>query len=342
MKASSLLKLASTVAVATLLAACSPNRLMGTQLNNFSMEHVVPKAMTLDDPVLICHGNESFIPLLLGFTEFDVDTDIMLSISYTGAAMCTESEAAEKELWYMLASKQGWYNVAMDARIAQQLLNRDAGNRQVKAYNYMAHYFKKHYNYDIGEGKCPTIYKDLEQQVLLTGATSALQALQNDIASGRLVDVDMSLPSKVTHAMSCLDNEKWWGEPKAMQAAMRTILPKDSDDEVAAWKELQEATDIGLQGGVRLSHAIYASMAATKGRDDLLRDALKRFEAIPPASLNPKYKLLNQMAEVQVRKIADRYWMQNQGHRAPTTNFSQFWDENKPANVDTSLLDGLK
>ena len=44
----------------------------------------------------------------------------------------------------------------------------------------------------------------------------------------------------------------------------------------------------------------------------------------------------------QVRKIADRYWMQNQGHRAPTTNFSKFWDENKPANIDTSLLDGLK
>jgi hypothetical protein len=48
------------------------------------------------------------------------------------------------------------------------------------------------------------------------------------------------------------------------------------------------------------------------------------------------------MAALQVRHIADLYWMKYEGHRAPTENFSKFWDEQeKPSQAVNDILDGL-
>jgi len=344
MKTAGLLKITALVSLALTSGGCSINRAIGNQVNTFSLEHVLPAAMQLDDITMICHSNESFVPLLSGFGDFQVDTDLLMSVSYAGAAMCTQNEAQEKELWSAQAEKQGWISIAKDARIAQQLLNRDAGVRQLKSYKHMANYFRTNYNYEMGEGKCPQFHKDIEQQVMLVGATSALQALQNDIASGRLIDVDMGIPAKIGRAMQCLDNDKWWGVPKAVSAALVTVLPENAAAEAKAWEDLQAATDVGLQSGVRLTHAVYASMAYGKDKQDLLRDALKRFEAIPADALNPKFRLLDQMAAMQIRHIADRYWMNHEGHRAPTLEFSRFWDERKQnvnVNQYNDILDNM-
>lgn len=330
------------LSMAFLSAACSPNRMIGNQVNHYSVENVLPVVMKTDDIPMVCHANETNTPLLMSFGQFGVDVNMLLALGYSGAAACTAMEAHEKELWSAQAEKQGLIYMAQDARIAQQLLNRDTGKRQLRAYQYAAEYFKRNYRYDIGEDNCPKLKDDNEQLLLLVAATSALQALKNDIASGRLINFDMALPAKVGRAMSCLDNEKWWGEPKAIQAGLTVILPKNANEEAEGWKTLQDATDIGLQTGVRLSHATYASVANMKGKEDYLRDALKRFESIPVATLNKQYALLNEMAALQVRHIADLYWMKYEGHRAPTENFSKFWDEQeKPSQAVNDILDGL-
>lgn len=332
----------AVISAAVLSAACSPNHFIGNRVVQHATENVLPQVMTLDDIALVCHTNESFAPMLMSFGKFGVDANMLLAFSYSGSAICTENEAMEKELWSEQAGQQSWVDIAQDARIAQQLLNRDAGKRQMLAYEHAAKYLQNNYQYDIGEGRCPALKTDPEQLLLLIAATSALQALQNDVASGRLVDVDMALPPKVARAMNCLDNEKWWGEPKALQAGFRVILPKDAADEAQGWQDLQAATDLGLQSGVRLSHATYAVIAYTKSREDYLRDALKRFEGIPSQALSKQYRLFDQVAALQVRHIADRFWMQYAHHRAPTENFSKFWDEKtEPSKEMSGLLDGL-
>ncbi|HNI62184.1 MAG TPA: hypothetical protein PLF28_01830 [Agitococcus sp.] len=330
------------LSISLFTAACSPHRLIGNQINHFSQENVLPVVMASDDITMVCHANETNTPLLMSFNKFGVDSSLLLALGYSGSATCIDIEAHEKQIWSALAEKQGLVNMAQDARIAQQLLNRDAGKRQILAYQNMASYFKQNYQYEIGEGQCPTIKEDREQLLLIVGATAALQALKNDVASGRLINFDMSIPAKVGRAMSCVDNEKWWGEPQAIQAGLKVILPKDAAEEQQAWQKLQDATDIGLQTGVRLAHATYAAIASIKGRDDYLRDALKRFEALPEATLNTQYKLLNQIAALQVRQVANMYWVKNEGRRAPTENFSQFWDEKaKPSATVNQLLDEL-
>ncbi len=342
MNCSRLLFRATVLSMAILTTACSPNRMIGNQLRSYTIEHALPVILKSDDITVICHANEGMGPLVMSFTQFGVETDMMLAFGLAGASICTENDAIEKELWSALAEKQGWTNAAQDARIAQQLLNRDAGLRQVRAFNYTTSFFKKQYNYDFGEGQCPKIKQDVEELLLLVGATSALQALQNDVASGRLINVDMSIPPKIVHAMACLDNKKWWGFPKSVQAALTVVLPESPEAEAQGWKDLQTATEDGEKSGMRLSHATYAVVASIKGRDDQLRDALKRFEAVPKEKINPQYLLLDQLADLVMRHFADRYWMRSEGHRAPTENYSKFWDETeKPSAELNNMLDNM-
>lgn len=315
------------IGISLVSTGCSIHHIVGNQVKKFSTENVIPAVMATDDIPTVCHANETNIPLLMSFSKFDVDTNMLLAMGYSGAASCIDIEAHEKELWSAIAAKQGLVNMAQDARIAQQLLNKDAGKRQLRAYQHMAAHFKNKYNYEIGDDKCPKIDDNKEELLLLVGGTAALQALKSDVASGRLVNFDMGIPAKVGRAMNCLDNEKWWGEPSAIQSGLKIILPENALAEQQAWQKLQDSTDIGLQTGVRLSHATYAAIASIKGREDYLRDALKRFEAIPEAALNNEYALLNKIAEIQVRQVANLYWVKNVGYRAPTQEFSKFWDE---------------
>ena len=333
----------SLALVATLvLGACSKDRLVGNGLRTYTIDHALPMILQVDDVPMICHANDGFTPIIKAFTRFKVETDMMLAFGYAGSSICTENQAVEKELWSSLAEKQGWPDVAIDARIAQQLLNRDAGRKQLNAYNHTVSYFKKQHNYEFGEGKCPKLTQEVEELLLFVGATSALQGLNNDVSSGRLVNVDMGIPPKVVKAMDCLDNNKWWGFPQSIRAALTTILPESPAIEAEAWKALQQNSALGVQQGMRVGYATYAVIAAIKGRDDYLRLALKGFEAVTPDKINKDYLLLDTIAEQQVRHLANRFWMRLEGRRAPTEGYSQFLDEKRQPDASLEgLLDGV-
>jgi hypothetical protein len=38
--------------------------------------------------------------------------------------------------------------------------------------------------------------------------------------------------------MACLDNTKWWGFPKSVQAALKVVLPESPEAEAQGWKDL--------------------------------------------------------------------------------------------------------
>jgi len=314
--------------------------MVGNGLRTYTIDHALPIILKTDDVPMICHANDGFTPIIRAFTQFNVETDMMLAFAYAGSSICNESDAVEKELWSSLTEKQGWFNVAIDARTAQQLLNKQAGEKQLKAYQHTINYFKKQHGYDLGEGQCPKKLNEVEDLLLFVGATSALQALHNDVASGRLISIDMGIPPKVVRAMSCLNNEKWWGFPQSLQAALMVILPETPEMEAKGWQTLQDSAQLGLSRGMRIGYATYAIVADIKGREDYLRDALKRFESVNSEKIDSNYLLLDSIAEQQIRHIADRFWMRIEGHRAPTEGYSNFADEqkNNNSNLD-SLLD---
>jgi len=332
--------LACSLAIASslMLSACSKDQLIGNGLRTYTIDHALPIILKTDDILMICHANDGFAPIVKAFTRFNVETDLMLAFGYAGSAICTENQAVEKELWSSLSEKQGWTDVAIDARIAQQLLNRDAGTKQLNAYNHTVSYFKKRYNYDFGEGKCPKLKDEVEELLLFVGATTAQQALQNDVSSGRLVGIDMGIPPKVVRAMDCLDNQKWWGFPQSLRAALTIILPESPEVEAEGWKTLKTNAEVGVAQGMRLGYATYAVVANIKGREEYLRDALKGFEAVSSSKINQQYLLLDTIAEQQIRHLANRFWMQMEGKRAPTEGYSQFLDEKR---LPDKNLDGM-
>lgn len=320
------------------LSACSKDQILGNHIRQFTLDHALPVILKTDDVPMICNANDGLAPLVMAYGRFNVEIDLMMGFGFAGSSICTENKAVEKELWSALAERQGWTDVAIDARISQQLLNKEAALKQLKAYQHSVNYFKNEYGYELGEGKCPKFKYEVDELLLFVGAVSALQALQNDVASGRLVNVDMGIPPKIVHAMDCLDNTKWWGFPQSLQAALTVVLPESEEKQAEGWRKLQESVDIGLKDGMRLGHATYAVVASIKGREDYLRDALKRFEAVPSDKINPDYKLLDAIAEKQIRHLANRLWMQKEGRRAPTEGYSDFLDEKRQPDPK---LDGL-
>ena len=84
----------SILSMALLSAACSPNRLIGNQVNHFSLQNVFPVVMKTDDIPMVCHANETNTPLLMSFAPFGVDVNMLLAFGYSGASACTASDFA--------------------------------------------------------------------------------------------------------------------------------------------------------------------------------------------------------------------------------------------------------
>ena len=104
---------------------------------------------------------------------------------------------------------------ATDARITQQLAH--AAAALYTAYQRMRLMF------GVEGTECPDLSSDEDQLLWLLGHIAAFKRC-NTMAQVRTVEVPQDIPVKV-RAMSCLDDKKWWGMPKAAQAAVWIIVP---------------------------------------------------------------------------------------------------------------------
>jgi hypothetical protein len=88
---------------------------------------------------------------------------------------------------------------------------------------------------------------------------------------------------------------------------------------------------------------LYAVAAQASGDDAKLRDAFRSYAAATgedkPA--NPQFRLIDKMAGLMVRGIADRYWTENTGIRATDEGLSTFWDDKQESSSELDeLFDG--
>ena len=76
-------------------------------------------------------------------------------------------------------------------------------------------------------GECPDFGSGSAEFYWLMGLLNGLQATLNDLASEGSANVPLDIASKIGRGAACLDNEKWWGEPKATQAAIWVTIPNN-------------------------------------------------------------------------------------------------------------------
>lgn len=307
----------------------------GDILISYGRSEMLPYVMTYDDTQMACALGESMTPLLMSFEAVGSDPDKLAVLQYVSAASCAETDALDHELRYLRAVKQGNVAEAQDARIAQKRAAALAAKRQYEAYRRAIKEFG-----EIKENECPDLDSDFDELVWLVGMVAGVQSLLYDGISGGQVGVPRDLAAKVERGARCLENEKWWGVPRGIRGAIWNILPPLAPANAKPWQELEKASQIGFQQGVRLGSAMYAMSAYSKGDNDRLRKSLRAF-AEHDDNINPQYRLLDAMAVHIMTGISDRLWTENTGKRTPIGGLGTFWDDasgNQPkVNIDDLL-----
>lgn len=295
----------------------------------FSENHIVPPILAMDDADMVCASGNALTPVIMSTKDMGADPTRMAVLMYSSAGLCAENHALESELRYMRAAKANNVSEAQDARIEQKRWAALAARRQYAGYTLFAERWESKYRFKLGDS-CPTMKKDLDKTVYLLGMLSGLQAVTNDINSGGQVNVPKDIAAIVERGMACLDNQQFWGTPNATRAVIWTLLPGAGDGKADPYQTLKASMAIGEKAGVRLPHALYAVAATASGDQAKIRDALRSYGASigDDKPVNPDYRLINAMAGIMVRSIADRYWTEHTGVRmADDAGYTTFWDD---------------
>ncbi len=327
------LALTALIGSAALLSTgCSQIYKQGANLAlRFSENHFVPPIIAMDDTQMACESGTALTPLIMGTSNLGADPTKMAVLLYASAGLCAEKQSLDEELRYMRSAREGKVESAQDARLAQKRWADIAGRRQYAAYQMFANKWEHDYKIKLGD-QCPSMKTDFDQTIYLLGLVTGLQAVTSDINAGGTINVPKDIAAVVERSMKCLNNEKFWGTPLAVRAAIWTLLPGASDGKPDPFQTLKDSTRLGEKSGVRLPHAIYAMAAQATGKDELIRDALRTYGKSIENNMpvNAKYRLFDAMGGEMVRGISDRYWTDKTGTRTPENGLVQFWDE-KPA-----------
>lgn len=306
----------------------------GRVLIDYAEDQGVPYMLSTDDVALKCSMVESFTPFLLSFSQVTAPPDQLSIMFYLMAGNCAEFKAWEQELRYLRAIHSKNSIEAQDARIAQQRLLGLAAHRQLTGYRYLAKAFLE------PGAECPEFASDNEELYWLIGLINGIQAIINDIASAGIAEVPLDIAAKVGRGAVCLNNEKWWGTPAAIQAAIWITIPGNRPVDKYPEQILKHALEMGLQQGIRIPQVLAAQVYLNLGKIEQVKKVIRQHETMRPTSASQRYKSLNQVSTLQIQAISDRLWTHATGKRTPLGRLGFFWDDPEKA-VDIIDIDEL-
>jgi hypothetical protein len=322
----------------TTATGCSLHAQTGKLMSSYSVQHVVPYIFENGDVDVACKTGVGMGAFLLSFGRVTAPPNRAGIVTLLAAGMCAEADAREAELEQLRALKSGRPADAQDARIREHKAHVLAADRYQKAYGRFRAAF--------GEpgGECRRIAPE-DELLYLLGLTSGILAVFHDRAAGGALGVPLDIPRKIAAGAACLDDGRFWGVPHALQAAVWASVPGTAPKGTDPFAVLQASARRGQEQGLRLAGAFLAQIAATAGRGELLRRAIKEHAAArrerPPL---PAYLTLDNYATNLVEHESDKLWTQATGHRTPVGSLGTFpEDETKPTEKrDDSLLEGLE
>ncbi len=313
-------------------------RTSGTVMQGLSKDHTTPYLLQQDDVGMSCAMSEATTPMMMSFGRVTDNPDqlgIMMNLS---AAGCSQERAWERELEYLKAMGDRNASHARDAQYGADRHHREAALRFHRSWKHL----NVHYG-DIGDQSCPTdrFDSDLDEFMYMSGLLAGLQAMGAQVAAGQSLGVPDNIAGRVERGAQCLDNEKWWGVPLAMRAAIWSMLESVKPEGEDPFERLDEASAMGEEAGVRVANVLHALAADNASKDERLRSVIRRHaEAIHETDAHPDWVMVDETATRGLMYISDRLWMEAQGHRTPTGRLGHFWDDEAPEE-DDSDLEGL-
>ena len=310
----------------SMLTGCSTfvYKTTGEAMHNVGQDLIIPYILSTPDPQMACSSAEANTPLIMGFEKVDVDTsDLAISMMLTAGA-CEQNRAFDEELRYLRALHRQDPTTAEDARSAQKTLLAAAARRQLAGYRAYEHYFAE----SIASNQCPEFESDQQELAWLMGNLVGVQAMVNDGASDMVVQVPRNIAAKTERAMDCLDNEKWWGMPLALRAAVWSTLPGLTPEGQTAEQAFEQASTMGAEQGVRMADALWAITAHGQGNAEQMRSVIRQHATTSNTkTANSHYALFDAISTHIIQQMSDRLWTQNHGHRTPYNQLGQFGDE---------------
>lgn len=307
----------------------------GNTLISYADDQGVPYMLATDDVAMGCSMVEAFTPFLLSFSRVTTSPDQLAILFYLMAGNCIEFKAWEQELRYLRAIHAKNSIEAEDARIAQQRFLELAAHRQLMGYHYLTTAF-------VEPGRvCPELESDNEELFWLIGLLDGIQAVLNDIASGGNVEVPMDIAAKVGRGAACLDNEKWWGVPEAIQAAIWMTIPGNDPVDKDPKKIMELSLRIGTEQGISVTQVLAAHVYMGQGDIEAVKQIIRsqaKVELQTPA--NQEFQILNEVSKLQLQAISDRLWTEATGTRTPLGKIGTFWDDSGTA-VDAIDIDDI-
>lgn len=328
------------LALAAMLGGCSMLRhhmyaTSGSVMQGLSKEHTTPYVLQQADVGMSCAMSEATTPLMMSFGRVTDEPNQLGIMMHLSAAGCSETRAREQDLQYERRMRDRDPDAARDARYAARRHYREAALRFHEAWKRM----NEHYGH-VGNGECPTerLATETDQFMFLAGLVSGLQAMNTQVRAGEQLGIPNNIGSRVARATECLDDDRWWGAPGAMQAAVWAMLPSAAPADAEPFKQLRKASRKGAEAGVRLAHVFHAVAAENADDQAMVRDVIRRhasaIEAKPAAE---DWVMIDETATRHIQALSDRLWTRAQGHRTPTGRLGEFWDDPEPESETIDL-----
>lgn len=302
----------------------------------FAEDQGVPYMMATDDVALGCAMSEAFTPFLLSFSRVTTPPNDLAILFYFMAGSCSEFKAWEEELRYLRAIHAKITFDAQDARIAQQRFLSQAARRQYTGYRYLT--------FAIAEpgGECPDLVSNNEQFYWMVGLLNGVLAVINDLESEGNANVPLDIALKAARGAGCLDNEKWWGLPNAIRAAIWATIPGDKPDNIDPLKILDQSMQTGLQQGMLIPQVLASQVYMGLGNTAQVKKIIHHHtDNNATLSSKPEFRILNEVAKLQLQAISDRLWTEATGKRTPIGALGTFWDDQENAVETIDITDML-
>ncbi|MDX1588387.1 MAG: hypothetical protein R3296_05565 [Oleiphilaceae bacterium] len=328
----------TAVLLCALLSGCgSIENLMyrntGHIMQGLSKKHTTPYLLQQSDVAMSCAMAEATTPLMLSFGRVTDTPDQLGVIMQLSAAGCAEERALEARLAYHRHLHQRRPAEARDAQFAAREHLVRAAERYHQAWKHLnAHYGA------VGEGDCPLgqFEQPLDEFIYLSGLLAGLQAMNAQVQSAVHGGIPGNIPGRAARGAECLQDDRWWGVPGAIQATVWSLLD-NAPQGVDPFERLEAADRKGEEAGVRLSHVLHALAAENAGERERVRAVLRRHAEAIQEPAHPDWVMVDSTATARIKALSHLLWTQARGHRTPTGALGTFWDDPSPQQEEIPL-----
>lgn len=309
----------------------------GKLLVGFIEDHAVPYVLKTDDVEMGCVMAEALTLLIPSLAEINASPHKLAVIFGFLSGSCSEFEAWKEELRYLRAIHAKNITEAQDARISQKRYLNLAARRQLKGY------LNLEIAYAESPGKnCPGFKNWNDEFYWLVGLMDGLQAVLNDLASEGKANVPLDISLKVGRGANCLDNEKWWGVPDAIQAAIWVGFPGNQPEGIDPLEILELSMKTGLKQGMRIVQVIAAKIYMGLGDTERVKAIIREnVESRSSISANFNYLFLDKVVTIQLLAISDTMWTEVTGTRTPIGKLGSFGNDPEDTVDTVDIIDIL-